>query len=305
MHVCAGGGIGFFLVLGTCLQLFRPEKHNDSIQQETYLQAVESVVSAAYNTLQVKLKMAERTRERSSGHSRPKHRQECYSLQKVLEFLDLIDGDKSDLEDLSDNDNANPHHESKAAVTMRVVVMRNPFSTEDGKLCVVPEDTCQRWDKKLNQYVAVSRPSIVHEYNLKMGGVDLADRMISYYRMSARTKKWTMCMLMHFTDLVLANSWLLYCKDLTICGTPKNSIMQFLEFLMEVARTLLAQHHSQEDDGDLSELSEEEDNSKQVKNRPVAPVPHVSVRNIDENRPFNVVNNPNFYWGTQTALYSR
>ncbi|KAK2889796.1 hypothetical protein Q8A73_018096 [Channa argus] len=29
-----------------------------------------------------------------------------YSLQKVLELLDLIDGDKSDLEDLSDNDDA-------------------------------------------------------------------------------------------------------------------------------------------------------------------------------------------------------
>ncbi|KAJ8277155.1 hypothetical protein GJAV_G00072040 [Gymnothorax javanicus] len=121
-------------------------------------------------------------------------------------------------------------------------------STEDGKLCVVkwydnkpvlmmsvvhgtqPEDTCQRWDKKLKQYVSVSRPSIVHEYNLKMGGVDLVDRMISYYRMSARTKKWTMRMLMHFTDLALANSWLLYRKDLTICGAPKKSIMQFLEF---------------------------------------------------------------------------
>nr|XP_020445108.1 piggyBac transposable element-derived protein 3-like [Monopterus albus] len=169
-------------------------------------------------------------------------------------------------------------------------------STEDGKLCVVkwnnnkpvlmmsvvhgiqPEDTCQRWDKKLKQYVAVSRPSIVREYNLKMGGVDLADRMISYYRMSARTKKWTIRMLMHFTDLALANSWLLYRKDLSICGTPKNSIMQFLEFRMEVARTLMAQHHSQEDDAELSELSEEEDHSAQVKKRPVVAVPHVSVR---------------------------
>ncbi|KAI4818153.1 hypothetical protein KUCAC02_011513, partial [Chaenocephalus aceratus] len=106
------------------------------------------------------------------------------------------------------------------------------LSTEDGKLFVVkwydnkpvlmmsvvhgtePEDTCQRWDKKLKQYLTVSRPSIVREYNLKMGGVDLIDRLISYYRMSARTKKCTMRMLMHFTDLALANSWLLYRKYL-------------------------------------------------------------------------------------------
>ncbi|KAK1903701.1 PiggyBac transposable element-derived protein 3 [Dissostichus eleginoides] len=145
------------------------------------------------------------------------------------------------------------------------------LSTEDGKLCVVkwydnkpvlmmsvvqgtePEDTCQRWDKKLKQYVTVSRPSIVREYNLKMGGVDLIDRMISYYRMSARTKKWTMRMLMHFTDLALANSWLLYRKDFAICAAPKKSIMQFLEFRTEMATTLLAQHHGQGSDADLSE----------------------------------------------------
>ncbi|XP_049453042.1 piggyBac transposable element-derived protein 3 [Epinephelus fuscoguttatus] len=168
-------------------------------------------------------------------------------------------------------------------------------STEDGKLCVVKwydnkpvlmmsvvhgtqQDTCQRWDKKLKQYVSVSRPCIVREYNLKMGGVDLVDRMISYYRMSARTKKWTMRMLMHFTDLALANSWILYRKDLTTCGAPKKSVMQFLEFRMEVARTVLAQHHSQESDADLSEVSEEEDNPKQGKKRPVPTVPHVSVR---------------------------
>ncbi|KAF3832191.1 hypothetical protein F7725_025856 [Dissostichus mawsoni] len=136
-----------------------------------------------------------------------------------------------------------------------------------------PEDTCQRWDKKLKQYVTVSRPSIVREYNLKMGGVDLIDRMISYYRMSARTKKWTMRMLMHFTDLALANSWLLYRKDLAICASPKKSIMQFLEFRTEMATTLLAQHHGQGSDADLSEQSEEEDNSNQGKKRPVTAVP--------------------------------
>ena len=80
------------------------------------------------------------------------------------------------------------------------------------------------------------------------------------YRMSAHTQKWTMRM--HFTDLALANS----CKDLAMCGAPKKSIMQFLEFRMEVVRTLLAQHHSQEDDADFPELSEGEDGKK----RPVS-----------------------------------
>lgn len=166
-------------------------------------------------------------------------------------------------------------------------------SAEDGKLCVVkwydnkpvlmmsvvhgtqPEDTCQRWDKKLKQYVTVSRPSIVREYNIKMGGVDLMDRMISYYRMSTRTKKWTMRMVMHFTDLALANSWLLYRKDHAICAGPKTRPIQFLQFRMEVAKILLAQHHGA--DADLSEQSEEEDSNQGVK-RHVTELPHVSFR---------------------------
>ncbi|KAI2668674.1 PiggyBac transposable element-derived protein 3 [Labeo rohita] len=164
-------------------------------------------------------------------------------------------------------------------------------SAEDGKLCVVkwydnkpvllmsvvhgtqPEDTCQRWDKKMKQYVTVSRPSIIREYNNKMGGVDLMDRMISYYRMSTRTKKWTMRMVMHFTDLALANSWLLYRKDHAICAGPKTRPIQFLQFRMEVATILLAQHHGA--DADLS--TEEEDSNQGVK-RHVTELPHVSVR---------------------------
>ncbi|XP_059377154.1 piggyBac transposable element-derived protein 3 [Carassius carassius] len=163
-------------------------------------------------------------------------------------------------------------------------------SAEDGKLCVgkwydnkpvllisvvhgtQPEDTCQRWDKKIKQYVTVSRPSIIREYNIKMGGVDLMDRMISYYRMSTRTKKWTMRMVMHFTDLALANSWLLYRKDHAICAGPKTRPIQFR---MEVATSLLTQHGA---DADLSTQSEEEEDSNQGVKRHVTELPHVSVR---------------------------
>lgn len=48
--------------------------------------------------------------------------------------------------------------------------------------------------------VTVSRPSIVCKYNIKMGGIDLMDRMISYYWMRPRIKKWTMLMVMHFSQ---------------------------------------------------------------------------------------------------------
>ncbi|TKS67368.1 hypothetical protein D9C73_001308 [Collichthys lucidus] len=81
---------------------------------------------------------------------------------------------------------------------------------------------------------------------------------------------------MHFTDLALANSWLLYRKDLTVCGRPKKNIMQCLEFQMEVAMTFLAQHDN--DNSDFSEQEDDSDTLVQRKKRPVKAVPHVLVR---------------------------
>lgn len=69
-------------------------------------------------------------------------------------------------------------------------------------------------------------------------------------------------MIVHFTDLALANSWLLYRKDHAICAGPKTRPIQFLQFRMEVATILLAQHHSA--DADLSTQSEEEDSNQGV-----------------------------------------
>lgn len=162
----------------------------------------------------------------------------------------------------------------------------------DGKVCVVkwydnkpvlmlstvhaeqPEDACQRWSKTEKQYVTVTRPSIVREYNSKMGGVDLVDRMMSYYRMSVRTRKWTIRMLMHFTDLALANSWLLYRQDNTECGTPKRNIMQFLEFRMTVAQAYLSKCGT-----DVEDAQEENEHVlQQCCKHKFTPVPNVSVR---------------------------
>ena len=189
-------------------------------------------------------------------------------------------------------------------------------TSRDGRMCIVkwydnkpvmmisavhgvqPEDTCQRWDKKLKRYVTVARPSVVREYNSKMGGVDLVDRMMSYYRMDARTNKWTFRMIMHFTDLALANSWLLYRQDLTTRGAQRKNVMQFLEFRMDVAKTFLSHcggggDPSREAGGgaESSEGTEcgegarrrrrssvaEEDRGEK-RRRPVQELPHVSAR---------------------------
>ncbi|KAJ8939889.1 hypothetical protein NQ318_023229 [Aromia moschata] len=54
-----------------------------------------------------------------------------------------------------------------------------------------PVGECKRWSKQDKKFIQVRRPDMVTKYNESMGGIDLVDRMIAYYRINARTNKWT------------------------------------------------------------------------------------------------------------------
>ncbi|KAG5865693.1 hypothetical protein JTB14_023915 [Gonioctena quinquepunctata] len=85
-----------------------------------------------------------------------------------------------------------------------------------------PTDNCERRSKKDSKYMLSPRPCIVKCYNDSMGGI-----MISYYRMSARTKKWTDKTIYHLIDLAIANSWILYREDKKKLGEAPKNILQF------------------------------------------------------------------------------
>ncbi|CAI6343484.1 unnamed protein product [Macrosiphum euphorbiae] len=101
-------------------------------------------------------------------------------------------------------------------------------------------DIIKRYDKKNECYVEVDRPEIVKLYNDSMGGVDLHDQLISYYRVFIKSRKWTLRMLFHAFDMATCNAWLEYRNDAETINLPKKKVMDLLGFKQNLASTLIS-----------------------------------------------------------------
>ncbi|XP_049813953.1 piggyBac transposable element-derived protein 3-like [Schistocerca nitens] len=69
-----------------------------------------------------------------------------------------------------------------------------------------PPTTYKRRSREHKKKIDVPQPVEMKLYNENMGGVDLCDRFLSYYRCYIRTSKWPVRMFNHFIDLVIVNS---------------------------------------------------------------------------------------------------
>lgn len=123
-------------------------------------------------------------------------------------------------------------NDNKVAVTAwydrkMVLMASNEFSIDD-------EDVCQRWSKASKTHIGIKRPRVVREYNSAMGGVDVHDQILGYYRSPNRTKKWTVRVALHLLDVVTANSWLEYRNDV------QSNFQQYLDFKLILADQLMS-----------------------------------------------------------------
>lgn len=96
----------------------------------------------------------------------------------------------------------------------------------------------QRWDRSNKKHIDVNCPSVIQEYNKSMGGVDLADMLISLYRTSFKTKRWYIKILFHLVDIAKVNAWLIYRRHCDQLKVAKRSQMSLLQFTSGIASGL-------------------------------------------------------------------
>lgn len=123
--------------------------------------------------------------------------------------------------------------------------------------------------QKEKVHVPVRRPAVIKEYNDNMGDVDLCDRMLSFYHMSNRSKKWTLRVITHFFDVAITNSWIQYKSDSKALNKPAKNTKQYLDFKLHLA--------------DCPELDDSSEKSEEVYEPPTKmriPQPKPSVRRL-------------------------
>lgn len=144
-----------------------------------------------------------------------------------------------------------------------------------------PADMVTRYDAKIRGEIQVPRPRIVKTYNQFMGGVDLLDSLIAYYRIRVRSKKYYLRFFFHFVDLVVVTSWLLYRRDCDAYGLDKKLVPDLLEFKADVAESLCKEGKDLKKRGRPSSSSSNEvDKTFQAKKKrgPAAAIPNFETR---------------------------
>ena len=102
-----------------------------------------------------------------------------------------------------------------------------------------PTHTARRYDKVAKKLLEIPQPNIVKLYNKNMGGVDLADCLLSLYRIPVHSKKYYHKLIFHMTDMTINQAWLLYRKDYESAGISEEKRHSLLSFRMSLSESLI------------------------------------------------------------------
>lgn len=100
-----------------------------------------------------------------------------------------------------------------------------------------PVEQVKRWSVAEKTKINVPRPASISEYNAYMGGIDLHDMLVEFYRVDIRVRRFYLRIIYHLLDMCVVNAWLLYrrhCKQLNI-----KKYLSLLKFKSEIAHALL------------------------------------------------------------------
>ena len=134
---------------------------------------------------------------------------------------------------------------------------------------VLPTTQVRRWDRKEKKELLIDCPSAVVRYNRNMGGVDLLDGWLSYYRILAKSKKWYHHLIWHFLDVACVQAWLSYRKD----ADAKDG-MSLKPFKMSITES----NQRKAKRGRPSTTSIDADHAAKAQRGSAKPVPNKSVR---------------------------
>lgn len=137
---------------------------------------------------------------------------------------------------------------------------------------VSPVKEVRRFSKEQKKHVGVTCPNIVTQFNVHMGGVDLADMMVALYRTPAKSHRWYMSLFWQMADIALNNAWLLYRRDAKSLGEVKHKKLK--TFRLEVADGLI---HAGKKKARPSKPREDDVPTKYIQ-RPVTPRPVDDIR---------------------------
>lgn len=99
-----------------------------------------------------------------------------------------------------------------------------------------PVEKIRRYCKDAKCKIDVQCPQIVRQYNKHMGGVDLADMLISLYKTPFKSRRWYLAIFSQMLDICVNNAWLLYRRKHS--GNAKGKI-PLKAFRYEIYETLL------------------------------------------------------------------